>query len=882
VMELIEGVTLRRWLEDAPRGRAEILGVFAQAARGLAAAHGAGIVHRDFKPDNVLVGNDGRVRVADFGLARVLDAGTPTPVPAAPAPLDETLPAPQLMTQTGALVGTPAYMAPEQWAREKLDARADQFAFAVTLHEALYGVRPFAGETYAQLGRAVRDGKLREPPADRDVPAWLRAILLRALARDPAGRFPDMAALVAALSADPAVTRARRWRILGVAALVGVALGALGLAAFHRRDEPALCESAGAELAAVWNPAASARLEKAFVATGRPYAADTFTRVARRFDQYGDAWASMRREACEATHVRGTQSDGTLDLRMRCLDRRLAELGALVTVLGGVDSEVLSRATNLASDLAPVSACADVEALAAVVPPPADPVLRARGDALRGRLEAARARARALRFDEGLGMLGPVVEEARSLAYPGLLGETLYVRSQLEAGLDRWPQAEATLREALVMAAEAHDDTLVAAVMLDLVDVVAHLQVRLAEGKTMRPFVEAALRRAGVSAAVRADCATTLGNIAILGSDLGEARVEYERALALRERALPADHPLIAASLQNLGYVLRQSGVYPEAQRYLERALALQEKVLGPEHPSVALSESTLGILLIDRADYPQAKRLLLESLRLYDSALGPSHPDSALTMTSLGGLEITLGELEAAREHLRRALLLREQSRGTDHPSVAQVLNHLGRLALEEGRLDDAQAYLERAVALHEKAFGPDHPQTARSLGYLAAVHEARGDSARAAALWRRDLAAVERALGASHRDAAIALAGLGKAVGGEEGRADLERALIITERLFGPEHPDLAPALGALAALSRPPRSIELLERALRIRERAGVAGSAIAESRFALARALWDSGGDRVRAVALARNAREVARSPGEIDRWLAARSAPASAR
>jgi hypothetical protein len=292
VMELIDGVTLRRWLEDAPRTRTEILGVFAQAGRGLQAAHTAGLVHRDFKPDNVLVGKDGRVRVADFGLARVLDAGhTPTP-----PPLGETPPAPQLVTQTGALVGTPAYMAPEQWAREKVDARADQFAFAVALHEALYGVRPFPGETYARLGRAVTGGRLREPPPGKDVPAWLRAILLRALATDPEARFPAMAPLVAALGSDPAAARRRR---LGLAALTVAAVGTAALAVLLlRRDAPSLCHSGDAELAAVWGASARLRLESAFGATGRPYAADTFARVARRLD---------RRPTCTA-HSRARRS----------------------------------------------------------------------------------------------------------------------------------------------------------------------------------------------------------------------------------------------------------------------------------------------------------------------------------------------------------------------------------------------------------------------------------------------------------------------------------------------------------------------------------------------------------------------------------------------
>jgi eukaryotic-like serine/threonine-protein kinase len=230
-MELVEGGTLREWMRAQPPAR-EILKTFELAGRGLAAAHSAGLVHRDFKPDNVLVGKDGRVRVTDFGLARPVAAAdtqaTPEPVPERQL-LDKPL------TATGTLAGTPVYMAPEQLEGHPADARTDQFSFCVALYEALHGKRPFPGSSGKDLIEAIRSGKIEQPDAD-SVPAWLRTILLKGLAADPAQRFASMQDLLEALSRDPAAAPRRasasarwQWAGTGLLVLLTAALGA-GLA----------------------------------------------------------------------------------------------------------------------------------------------------------------------------------------------------------------------------------------------------------------------------------------------------------------------------------------------------------------------------------------------------------------------------------------------------------------------------------------------------------------------------------------------------------------------------------------------------------------------------------------------------------------------------
>ena len=190
-MELVDGTTLRAWMDERPRPWREVLDMFSHAGQGLAAAHAAGLVHRDFKPENVMIGRDGRVRVLDFGIV----GSAPTDgeeVAFAAAGAD-----PDRMTVEGGIMGTPAYMAPEQFRSEEVDARADQFGFCVALWEALHAARPFAGDNLRALTHWVLTGTIEEPPPGRAAPSWLRRLLVRGLSVDKEARYPSMDALLA-------------------------------------------------------------------------------------------------------------------------------------------------------------------------------------------------------------------------------------------------------------------------------------------------------------------------------------------------------------------------------------------------------------------------------------------------------------------------------------------------------------------------------------------------------------------------------------------------------------------------------------------------------------------------------------------------------------
>ncbi|HEY0134755.1 MAG TPA: serine/threonine-protein kinase, partial [Nannocystis sp.] len=362
-MEFVRGRTLREWVRGEVRAWREILTVYIQAGRGLAAAHAAGLVHRDFKPDNVMLGDDGRVRVMDFGLARALDEpGAALQAPSPHSSQDLSL----SLTAAGRIVGTPAYMAPEQHIGGVTDARTDQFAFCVALYEGLYGQRPFAGDDLRALSASVTHGRLREP-SRRLVPRWLRRIVLRGLAVDPARRWPSMQALLVEVERGQA--RARRELVAATLAGLGVlALGAWGWHEHTRAREAETCAAAGASIDEVWHDAARERVRGAFAATGVGHAVTTAEKVLPWIDRQATAWADARAAVC----MEATRDIGDPALRDRstwCLDERRMAIESLVAELSRPDVAMVQRAVAVAAALEPVSQCRDPLLLAHLTVP---------------------------------------------------------------------------------------------------------------------------------------------------------------------------------------------------------------------------------------------------------------------------------------------------------------------------------------------------------------------------------------------------------------------------------------------------------------------------------------------------------------------------------
>ena len=410
VMEFVHGMTLDAWVRAEPRTWPEIVRVYTEAARGLAAAHAVDVVHRDFKPSNALIGTDGRVRVVDFGLAQV---GVVPP----DGPLE--------------IVGTLAYMAPEQLADGGVNHASDQFSFFVALYEALLGVRPFAGDDRGALTARMRAGQLTPATGGNAIPAWLRAVLVRGLAFEPGARFASMARVIAEL------TRVRGWRRWRVpAALVTLtAVATVAVIRAQSADPLADCDGGVTEIERAWGPTTRERVTTVLTSDPGAYGAEVMTLTIAGLDRYRSTFIQIHRDACIA-HRRGAMSTVVLDRTMTCLRRRRGELGAAVQVIGELDRASSKNAVDVVARLAPVEACSDVANLAVDEPLIADPAVRLQVIALRHRLERAAALDAAAQSATAIAEARAIDREAERLDQPTIMieAELLVGRSLVFSG----------------------------------------------------------------------------------------------------------------------------------------------------------------------------------------------------------------------------------------------------------------------------------------------------------------------------------------------------------------------------------------------------------------------------------------------------------------
>ncbi len=707
-MEFIRGHSLDRWLED-PHPWREILDVFLQAGRGLEAAHRAGLVHRDFKPQNVLVGSDsgstGAVKVLDFGLARSVGPGE---VDAGEALVPTGTAAIKLLdahlTRTGALMGTPAYMAPEQHHGLPADARSDQFAFAVALFEGLHHQHPFDCSTLATLLGDVTSGKVREPANASKVPSWLRRAIQRGMAVDPAERYPSMTAMLAELGRDPASKRRRIFASTALAGLVGAAsFGAATLSS----SAATVCEGAETELAGVWDADRKAAAEQALLATGVPYAAETWQRAMPLLDTYAHDWAAMRTEACE-THRQGTHSDRLHDLRTACLDLRRASLDALTAALTEADATTVEKAVTAAANLPRLASCADTQALGQAVAPPDDPKVAARVQVLREALTRAQAFGDAGKYRRGLELVAPLREEAEKLEYKPLLAEAELREGSLEMELGRLPEAEASLSAALALGIASAADPIAL------------------EALSKRIFLRAAAMGAPV---------TALGDVG------------YGRAFLDRVDADPTAKWLF---FNNVGVMYEHSGDVAAAEAaYRELASAGDvTRLAGLSDLQKAITLSNIGNLRMRVASDPgRAIAPFEEALRLAQAALGPHHPHTLIISTNLAIANLDRGVYGDARTILDAAIGKARDTFGAESQTFGTILAQRGLLELELHDFSAAAMTFEQACALTRGPEGHDGPNNAWIVANLAAAHGGHGDWTRASELFEKSVALLEAA---------------------------------------------------------------------------------------------------------------------------------------
>jgi tetratricopeptide (TPR) repeat protein/predicted Ser/Thr protein kinase len=680
-MEFIEGNTLGYWLQARPRAAREIIEVFAAAGRGLAAAHAAGIVHRDFKPENVMITKDGQVRVMDFGLARQLgqrdEATTPMTPEAVATALSDGVPEDDLdatvdlgdgrpraistgylsarLTQTGAILGTPAYMAPEQFSGGGCDARTDQFSFCVTLYEALYGERPFDGMTPVELMTNVATGTVKEAPADTRVPAWVRKTLVRGLSVSPNDRHPAMSDLLAALGQDPARARRRRLTLAaGISMIAALTLGAQRLSVGRR----AICDGGAERAAQVWGPAQRGAVARAFEATGARFAGQALAGVTALLDRYAAGWTEMYTEACQATQVRGEQSSEVLDLRMECLRQRLAGVRALTDALAQADRAVVDNAVAAAGSLPTLDRCADVAMLRSVIRPPDDPKIRAQVAALREQVSALTTQSLLGRCPKAAADTTALVEAAVAIGYGPLEAEARYALGLFgDSCLDPKMAIESLENAAYVAESSRHDEIAIAAAATAAGmygDRIKNLDLARHWGR----FADAILARFPGHPILEGWLAQARSEIARLEGRNDESLREVRLALALKQQALGDDHIDVALAKMNVGVALHDCGRNADAVPVLNEAIASFRKLGGEDSARLALALADLGEVLTELGRYPEARAPIERSLGIWRSADANSFY-VGYGLFKLGELQLAEGNARAARATLEQSLPL-------------------------------------------------------------------------------------------------------------------------------------------------------------------------------------------------------------------------------
>ncbi len=828
-MEWIDGVTLRHWLRERDRTWREIVTLLVAAGRGLAAAHASGILHRDFKPENVLVDRAGRPRVADFGLARPIganggiesidsidssesvdsvaahdelalgsghaeiekpgdvtthaspastrvnaDGSAPTArsMPIAKGSTDPTrghAPTPTelaLGSIAGSLVGTPAYLAPELLGGSA-DPRSDQYAFAVTLYEALHGTHPFGGDTPELMWREMALGRVR--PGTRPVPAWLERAIARGLAKDPADRWPSLDAFLDEI--ERRMRRKSRRAVIAAGALGAIAVSAVWLVAPAASDAPAC----GDDLVdRVWSADSRTAIATRFAAQAPGHGALTASATNTLLDHWAGAWKLARTTACRAAPERKVA-------RMNCLDRQLGELRAQVAVWRDANAGVVERAVAAAGALPSPDACTE------------SPVAPASGPSVELAAMVA-AEQRSGRIAEASKRLPELVALATAEQNHAIRANALYAVANVE--LDNHSRASAIehASASAKAARQAGDDReLVHALLLNAAILVD--DKRFAEAIGMCDAVEAlAIDGAPPKAhTVRAHALSQLDRH-------DEALASFRAAIEVLEREAarePAKRGQLAAAIGAYGTALGLAGKAEEGAVELRKCLAMEEAMLGPQHPEVARTLHDLAILQRNLGDIEGAERDFERSRAIFVTAHGPTSFEVAASDVSLAELAFVRGDLDRVEMYSRRALDILAHSGLEEYAVASSLESNLGTVLQNRDKCGEAIAHYERALELSIRANEPAPSQSIARLNLgtclldIGRIADARPHIEKAVAGWE-GTDAPERAGGlamfaelearAGNRPRALALAREALVIAG---RKDNEYFQVLRENL-------------------------------------------------------------------------------------------------
>ncbi|MFT3700063.1 MAG: serine/threonine-protein kinase [Kofleriaceae bacterium] len=666
-MELIDGTTLAQWLKAKPRDWRAILDVFARAGEGIAAAHAAGLVHRDIKPENILVALDGkRVAVSDFGVARAAATN------------------PQAITHT-ARVGTPAYMAPEQFAGGDVDARADVFAFGVSLWEALFGERPYQGKSIAELEAALSRGA-PEPP--KTVPSWVRTAARDAIEPDRDKRTPTIEALLGQLDLRK---RARRRTIALVAGALVVGVGGVAFAVVPRvvpASLPATCKTPLG-----WDDAARGQIKTALQNVPGDVASGVRDRTLAAGDAFAKRWDDSRANACKL-------DDATRrDAELACLDARKNALASLIARAPSIKRASLMELDAIVEDLPSPTTCGTD----AVLIRDGVPALRD----LAAMLETKLAEADVTIATGGTAELDALAPQIAMTGSRSLEAERLMLRAR---ALDDMT----AFRDAATAAAAAGRDDLAAE---------AWLQVAVDESQTMNDpkrssdalaLVDAAIVRGGEDPKLRTRYQLAQAQLALLVTKFDDAA----RLLGIVRDRAPKDAPSI---IDDIGAtqvsLLTEQGKFDDAAAAARALIDDASKRFGASHSHAVRGHNLLANVMLQQGDMKGALAEMTEALDLVKRGYGEDSDSYGLALRNLGVTLDGVGKTDDALANIHRAREILIKTRGARSFMVGDTFQDEATALSAAQRWEEALPLYEQAIAIYKDAVGEGHFHLAEAM---------------------------------------------------------------------------------------------------------------------------------------------------------------------
>jgi len=742
-LEYVSGGTLKDWLRKHPpdseapgednKRLLEVLELLVQAGKGLMAAHEEGLVHRDFKPSNVLIGRDGRVRVADFGLARRsleltrdeedfdafrdLGRGSAVQTP---------------VTQTGGVVGTPAYMAPEQWTGDDLDARTDQFSFCVVAWEMLFGERPFIDSQAVGMLAVVRAGSPQAPPGST-TPTALANTLRKGLGVRKSSRFPQLGEVVAALEIElqrlgGRVERSRSWGLwkLLVTAAVGVGVYLGGHAANDWRIEQN-CRTEADQLDELWSPEVAHRTQRAIRATGLSFAPAVADNIVPWLERKADAWKKTHTGVCVATRVRGEHTAEELGRAQWCLDDRRIEMAALLAQLEDPTTNTVINALQATASLRSVEPCRDMNLLARLPTPPhkgLDGIQR-----VRAQLARAKLRREAGDYDEALHLARSGMSQAEVLGWPQLLSAASLEVGLVESELYDLDKSTESLQKAFFSAqkAGALEEAFDAAIAL--ASVVGVQAAEFDEADLWLQHAEVALEALPRDKMRESEFLRTNGLLAKSFGDYSGALGDLTATLSTLESEVGAEHPALGRAAMDIADVEFALGHTSAAKETYEHRLSEVRTLFGERHPRAATIQSKLAEVAVREGDYETAEKHALRALDILEVGVG-DHPALSSALTALATVNTATDQLEDAIETARRCLELEKEHRPAGHPAILSAASRLAQAYGRNGQRETAIAVMKEALRHTEERVGPEHPLLVGPLGTLSGIYTTEGHS--------------------------------------------------------------------------------------------------------------------------------------------------------